>query len=72
MIPTMPWIVARNAPSRSRTPADEYARREFGGPSAAWLRSMSDGHAPRTVFDREVPANDGLFRRLAQVVAAFF
>jgi hypothetical protein len=72
MIPATPWPLAREDPSRGHTAADEYARREFGGPNAGWLLSISDGQSPRTELESETPASNGRFRRLAQVIAEFF
>jgi hypothetical protein len=71
MIPAGPWSLTRDDPSRGRTAADAYARREFGGPNAGWLLSISDGHRSVTEFESEAPAGDGLFRRLAQVITSF-
>jgi hypothetical protein len=71
-MPSVPWSLARNDPSQGHTAADAYARREFGGPNAGWLLSIADGNQPMTRLESEAPANDGLFRRLAQVIAAFF
>jgi hypothetical protein len=60
----------RDDPSRGHTAADAYARREFGGPNAAWLLSISDGHGSMIEPESEAPAGDGLLRRLAQVIAS--
>jgi len=72
VIPTGPWTLTRIEPSRGHTAADAYARREFGGPNAGWLLSITDGHGSMNEPESEAPAGDGLFRRLAQVIAAFF
>jgi hypothetical protein len=70
MIPAGPWSLTRDDPSRGRTAADAYARREFGGPNAGWLLSISDGHRSVIEPESETPAGDGLLRRLAQVIAS--
>jgi hypothetical protein len=64
--------LARDDPSRGHTAADAYARREFGGPNAAWLLSISDGHGSMSESESEAPPGDRRFRRLAQVIAAYF
>src|SRR6267143_2013013 len=63
MIPAGTWSLTRDDPSRGRTAADVYARREFGGPNAGWLLSISDRHGSMTEPESEALSGDGSFRR---------
>ena len=68
-----PWATAARIDPMQRdlNEADRYARREYGGPDAAWLRSAGQPARVRK-SPAEVPDGEHLIHWITRVVAAFF
>ena len=71
MMESTAWALVRDDPSRKWTEVDQYVRREYGGPNAAWL--LSDNTLPKIAVEsnHDDGVSESLFRRITQAITAF-